>query len=532
MAEPRDDHEAPGRDPGHHRPDGRDQERRAGASEREEGVGEELGRPEGGKPQREDGQHEGHLPGVLRTEGAPLVDERDERRGDPDETGRGGERQHQHEPAGLPEHPAESLPVAAAGGPRERRKRGARQGDSDQPRGKLHEPVGHREPGEPRGSRGGEVPRDDDVDLQRPGSSRSGCEEAAHPPEGRVRNRFPHPAGGDRAVAVPAEPAPLHEQLDEPSDRHPEGESRHRMESQPGSRKEPQRREHDRGDVEERRSHRGQEEGVPGLETAHEERRERRAGDEREHDPGQPDGQFPRRLDTEAQGLGKRRVEGAPREHEVHQLRREHHAGDGDEEAHREQDPEDPPQEPVGGFFSVTLIHGREGGDERLGKRPLGEHLPQGVREGVGRVEGVEQRGREQEGERLLPHQAGETGEDDAEAHRARAARQVALVAGAGRRRVAVGWHGDSVAEGGWNAGLQTGTARRRRAKSRTAIPLDSATALRALRASGGPRAGLKTGAPSQTRVTRSAGLRPASGGSQPHPAALRALRASGPRAG
>ena len=67
--------------------------------------------PERGKAQREDGEHEGHLAGVLRTEGPPLVDERDERRGDPDQTRRGGQRQQQHEPAGLPEHPAESLPV-------------------------------------------------------------------------------------------------------------------------------------------------------------------------------------------------------------------------------------------------------------------------------------------------------------------------------------------------------------------------------------------------------------------------------------
>ena len=115
-----------------------------------------------GEAQRKDRKHPGDLLGIPGAEGSALVDDRDERRRDPDEAGGGGQRQHQHEAAGLPEYPTESVRVTAAGGAGKRRQGGARQGDSDEPGGKLYEAVGHREPGEPGGSGGSEVPRNDE----------------------------------------------------------------------------------------------------------------------------------------------------------------------------------------------------------------------------------------------------------------------------------------------------------------------------------------------------------------------------------
>ena len=126
--------------------------------------------------------------------------------------------------------------------------------------------------------------------------------------------------------------------------------------------------------------------------------------------------------------------------------------------------PEDPPKEPMGGLSSFPLVHAGERRNERFRESPLGEHLPKGVREGVCRVEGVEQRGREQEGEGLLPDQAGKAGENNPEAHGAGAARQLPFVNRARRPQFAclrstspearprgvsaLARHCDSVAEG------------------------------------------------------------------------------------
>ena len=210
------------------------------------------------------------------------------------------------------------------------------------------------------------------------------------------------------------------------------------MKTHPGSREEPESRTNDGRDVEERRRHRRQKEGVPRLEPAHEERRQRGAGDEREHHPGQPHGQFPRRLEAETKRRGNRLIESPPGEHEVHEFRSENDPGGRDQEAHRKQNPEDPPEEPVGSLPAVALIDRRKGRDECLRESSLRQHLPERVRKGVRPVEGIEQPGGKQKRERLFPHQAGNSGKDDPEARGTGAASQMAFVPRARCLRVAL----------------------------------------------------------------------------------------------